>query len=400
MPQTSVGFQSDTPTRPGMALGAGHDKGYIVGGRAVKIVEVTVDTARNAHDYAYTSGGLTTDLAKTENEDIEATSGGAATVTSIRDLLIAAHLANANAARRADAYDSDAAKFKVEGREPGDDFTLSEADDDLSIEILQAASDDENIPFGHGVCAASGDGEVELPQIATTAAVAAVAKVMTATPTYSAGDEWVLNVLVLGKVYSGVVTMATSLAASLTAMAEALNDQLPADTVLVASDGSKLTFTSEVAGQDFDVTSGASDIDDAGNTVAVALATTTPNTAGAAASYALLRPFKGIALSAAREAQLPAQNDAVHRGRQSVPVRYEGPVGVACEPGISPQVGDKVYLRGVKSGTKLRGHWTNTPVTGETVEMTGVRWTDHVSPGDYGSTRVASLYVGSQAAAV
>ena len=65
MPQTSVGFQSDTPTRPGMALGAGHDKGYIVGGRAVKIVEVTVDTARNAHDYAYTSGGLTTDLAKT-----------------------------------------------------------------------------------------------------------------------------------------------------------------------------------------------------------------------------------------------------------------------------------------------------------------------------------------------
>lgn len=391
MTQNSVGFQSDKPTRPGMPLGKGHDRGYIAGGEAPKIVEITVDQERNTHLYDFAVGGLDEQLQPTSGEVIEVTSGGAATKTSIRNLFITAVLALALTARRVDAYDSDTDKLRLEGRTPGDDFPFGTSDDDLSAEVIQEATANESIPFGVGVCAAAQDGAVELPRLTI---VAAVAKVMTATPTFSAGDEWIVNILLGGKTYSAPVTMVTDLATTLTAMAEALNDQLPADSVNVSSDGSALTFTSEVAGQDFDITSGVSDADDAGNTTPVAIATTTANTA---AGYSLTRGFRGVALCAPREAVLPAQDESIHLGGQSLPVRYEGPVLAACEPGITPVPGDKVHLRAVKSGTKLRGHWTNVAVPGETVEFEGVRWTDHVSPKDYGSTRVASIFVGSQA---
>ena len=38
---------------------------------------------------------------------------------------------------------------------PGDDFTVSEADDNLALAVVQAASQGEDIPFGRAVCNAA-----------------------------------------------------------------------------------------------------------------------------------------------------------------------------------------------------------------------------------------------------
>ncbi len=159
--QSAVGRQSDTPVRPGKRLGGMYEGGDITrqaGGRAVKIIEVTVDTAVNTTAYTYSVQGD-----DDSTRAIAYTSDGSATKTEIRDGLIAAHDADSLAFQRVQAYDSAADRLRIEGREAGDDFTFTESDANLSNSVIQSASSGQDIPFGRLVCESTIAAVAELP---------------------------------------------------------------------------------------------------------------------------------------------------------------------------------------------------------------------------------------------
>lgn len=398
MPQTDMRRQIDAPCRPGTRLGWGRTVGKRAGGKAPKIVKIVVDQERNAHDYVLASlGGRSTSGALTTETNLTYTSDADGTKPEIRDGLIGKVEANANALRRVNPY-GDASSDSIlylEGRQPGDDFTFSETDDDLTATVIQAASDDEAIPFGAGVCRGDGD-DVCLPSLTTTEAVEAAAGVKHATPASPNASDTIHFIVTEDFDGDGVPTAHdVPVVPNAAGVAQTVDNIVTAFTGKIAgltvTDGTThAIFTGPATGLEFEITTNV----EGGNGTTCVMSDETDPVVAQAAVYALSKPFAGLAGAAAVE-QTPAGSGPLeHDGGASLPVETYGPVAAWVEPGITPATTENVYLRCVTSGTKKRAMLTNAHVVGETVLIPELKWSVEGQTGDWSPTeRTAPCFV-------
>ena len=244
-------------------------------------------------------------------------------------------------------------------RTKGTAFTLTDSDGNLTTSLVTAASSGSNLPPGIIVMEDSNDtgmgGAVTVPASST-----AVAKVVDVTPTYSAGDEWTLTVTVLGVAHSAMVTMTTDLDTTLDAMAEALDEALPASTVTVVSTpatATKLTLTSEVAGQDFDVSSSVSDVGGASDPVTIA--TTTANVTAAFTSDLI-----GVVVLE-QVGELPASGLYVYTPGDVIACGRVGRYDVLVDTGETIAAGNSVYVRTTAGASEQLGACRNDTDSGD-----------------------------------
>lgn len=400
-PQTSVSRQIDSPPRPGTCLGQGRDVGSRAGGKAAKIVQLVVDQERNTHDYVLDSlGGYDEDGVATTESALTYTSDGSGTKPEINAGLIGVVEANANALRRVNPYPhaSSTDTFFLEGRQPGDDFDFAETDDDLTATVTQSAADDAAIPFGAGVCRVTGTEDVCLPSLDTTAAVAAVAQVHDLEPTPVNNARYLLIIsgdfdgdgLAESYPFEFLADASATAAEIVDALVADINAQMPASSILAANSADKLRLTAEVAGTPFEARGSSDDA-----TATWTITEVTANVVAVAASYALTRPFAGIAGAAPVEQTPVGSGPLEHPAGSGLPVRIWGPIQAWIEPGISPATTDSVYLRCVTSGTKLRGMLSNTLVAGETILIPELAWSTQGQTGDFATSaqRTAGVFV-------
>jgi hypothetical protein len=387
MSQSTIGRMSTAPLLPGARLGQpyeGHDTAAVAGGLSKKVVEVTVGTVTNLATYTFLVQGRSGAL-----RTITITADGAATATKIRDALIAAVENDSDALLRVDPFDSASDKLRLEGRSGGDDFTVSTSDAKLAVATILAASLGQDIPVGVGVCANATGNEPTL-DCRLPEHVAPTVNLWTIAPTTPNNSDKLI-VEVFGDVDGdGIIekqeieiAAGASVSASVGALVTALDALVGVSAVANGgntaallsgpSDGTKLEVKVKVVGS---------------NGTA---ATSTETAAGAPARLA--RPFVGVSLRGAREADVTTQ-EPIYRAGDQLPVRRSGSCSVVVEPGVNPNPGDPVYLRTVTNGTKLVGQFTNAFEESKTVRLDErqARWC--AGPrGTVGNTTVASLVV-------
>lgn len=339
-------FYDDLETRTGRA-GHVHDSSPFkdiirrkVGTGAAEVRSITVDTSRNSHVYAFTLAGVAFSI----------TSAAAATLITIakqiQDAINGSSLFGVLYAQ-SDGVDT----VNVTYRTAGTAFTLTDADDDLTTALVTSASSGSSLPPGVIAMEDANDpgqnGAITLPTSITP-----VAKVVDVTPVFSAGDELALNITVLGITYPVVVTMTTDLETTINALVDAIEDAMPASTVAATDGATKLTLTSEVAGQDFKVAAGSSDVSD-GDSDAATITTVTENTA-AAFTGSLLGP---VLLEQVGE--LPNSGSFAYSPGEVVGVGRVGRFDVPLDAGETVAAGDSVYVRTTASASEQLGACRN-----------------------------------------
>lgn len=382
--QTKVRRQGDTPVRPGARLGSVRERGSIVGGLALALWLLTIDSLVNNHTYSLSVPGLDGDTEDT-TETLSFESDADATNAEVQAGLINAAKASANIWRRWEVYDEGADKVVLEARRLADSGTISTADANLSLSNSVEAGVAGDIPFGRMVMRAERDGEVEL--ISGNTAAAKVVHLTPAAP--DAGDQIIIHLTTLDarggikKTHAISVTPTGAVGTTVDAMVAAVVAAAP-DGVTATDGDTHLVLTGAADGRDFLVRSEA--IQSAGSTTVTDSLQTSP------VALAPLREIAGISLAASREAREGAL-EAVHRPGQSLPVAYEGPVSVEVEPGVKPAIGDAVYVRVANDGTKKAGMLTNAADGAATLALPRYEWTDHIQPGKRGDAQVASVFV-------
>lgn len=306
-------------------------------GRAVQITTVTVSGATDDTDYTLSLGEDADSLFATTID-----SGTSSTTTTIATALAAAINANPNVNALVVAT-SAAAVVTIRSRRAGESFTASESDANLGTpSTTQSAATATPIAFGLITALSSSPAGCKVIDSGDL-----TAQVATLTPEYSAGDEWVVTVVWRGVPYSAIVTMATDLDTSIDAMVEALNDALPASSVLAAADDATATvliLTSELTGVPFSVASTASDI--GGTVTAVAIAATTANA----------QPQLAGISRKAHTIEQDSSGDAAYASGDTVSCLRQGRIWVRLDAGHTiSSLSDDVYVRVVATGTEKAG---------------------------------------------
>lgn len=165
--QSRVTNLSATPCRPGTPIGSlqhGDTQTRLLGGLGLKLVTLTISEATNDATYTIAAiGGTDADGAET-SETISYTADGSATLTEVRNGLLAAAQANENIVRRLNVYyGADTNKVFFEARVAGDDFTFTESDSKLTSAVTTAAGSAQQLKFGRGVCRINAN-EIALPE--------------------------------------------------------------------------------------------------------------------------------------------------------------------------------------------------------------------------------------------
>lgn len=223
--------------------------------QAQQVDDVTVDSAADATEYAYSVNGV----------EVKITSGAGATVTSIANKLIAAHNANPLIRGQVRAELEGADKVRLTGLEPGVAFTLSEDDARLSTASVVSPAEADPIPFGRLLISTGYVPEEANELCALAQAARLTAQVDQLEVPYVASVEYFVGVRVDGAEYRVASTADTDQDTTITNLAAALNAVLPANTVAVtdddsgADDATTLIFTAELAGKPFEVFFGSSD---------------------------------------------------------------------------------------------------------------------------------------------
>lgn len=353
-------FYSDLSTRQGRA-GHIHDTGnhfdrptYLVDVGTKEQRTIVVDTAANSTAYTWVLSGTSQSI----------TSAASATKASIA-LQIANYINGSALNTTFYAEDDGVDTVTITHKTAGTAFTLTDADGNITSALLTSAVSAASVPPGVIVMESARNPGFRGSCVLPTSA-AAVAKVVDITPTFSDGDEWAVSVLVAGVPYVGVVTMTTSLAVSLDAMVEALNEA-GLDGVVTATDGAtKMTLTSDTAGVDFEVTSSVSDIGGTSDPVTVTIVT--DNT-----TAAFTRDILGPVLLA----QTAELSGSLTQGGTSTTISYEagrpvavGRVGrydVLLDSGETVAAGDPVYVRTTAGATEQLGACRNDTDSGDCV---------------------------------
>ncbi len=321
--------------------------------QAKQVDTITVDTAADDTVYTFTVNGVT----------VSYTSGTGATETTIRDGLLDA--VNAEPAVRGVVVPSENSTDALDLTSvwPGVAFTTLESDSNLSLALTTSNAEAAAVGFGLAVVKTpQGADDNQLPGGVALDSLF-TAQVVTVDYTYNASDT--LTVVIFDKhngnreIARAVHTLATSKDASSTALAAALNAQLPANTVIAANAGAsgyEITLTAEVAGLEFDVAVYSSD---PGTVAESAAYTTGPNL-----STSLLRAFTGIA-----ERRTDVEGESYPANNGFVALLSEQ-VWVYTEESIAH--GDPVYVELDDSGG-LQGRFYKT-ASATRLKLPGLSW--------------------------
>lgn len=369
--QTSYGQRLDTPGSPGKRITDGHAdqiRPMKAGGGAQEVATVVVDTAANDTVYTFSSSGAS----------ISYTSDSSATKVEIAAGLAAAHNENVTAASKAYAVSDGVDTVTITAREPNVALSVSDSDSNLTSTTTTAASAGSAIPFGIGVVLTAFD-EAGLPGAGT----AQVYTLTPATPVLNA----IYTITITGDfdqdgepesytaIYDSTDTLAATWSAGVTL---AVNNVMPANSVLAADGTGTVTLTSENPGIAFEVGAGG---DLASATVTVA--ETTANATG--------NRFAGVALKSqaieggSQAAEWPAD--------MAVDVLIDGECWVELDSGISPAIDDPVYMRGVAGASEQLGAFRNAPDGDDSILLPNCYWTKGATTALDGSTNIAGLFV-------
>lgn len=222
--------------------------------QARQIVDVVVDTAANSTDYTLTL----------ESVVFTITSGPAATKQEIAEAFITKISADPVVRGKVAATLNGTDKVRLTSTHAGLVFVVTEGDANLSLASVQSAAEAAPVPFGR-LLITQGVAETPVAGMANTSELCAVAQaslltaqVDTLTIPFVASVEVFIDVTVEGQTYKAAATTDTDAPTTLTALAALLNALLPANTVEVTSDATKLTFTAELAGKAFQLSFGCS----------------------------------------------------------------------------------------------------------------------------------------------
>lgn len=168
------------------------------------------------------------------------------------------------------------------------------------------------------------------------------AQVSTLTVIFAANELYLFTITVRGQSYSFHVAGSTDTATTATAIATAINNRMPAHTVLAAAAAGVVTLTAEIAGQPFEVSYGT-------------------NT-GTAARMVLDHTEKGILSDIRRclagisirrmdvQNQTVDGNDPVYKANEPVEYLRRGPVFVQRDVAEAISPGDDIYIETATSG--------------------------------------------------
>ena len=342
MSQTNYGLNSSRPGLPGLCvdLAGAVQRSALATGAVAQVSTVTVDSATNSQDYVLTVTFGGTDYSVTYTSD------GTATTSEIASGLSSAVTADANINAFITPSISGASPnvLTLTGRYKGESFTFSVTPAaDVTLATGTAAAAAGAIPFGRACVldADNADG-IELPDTAND-----TLKVIHATPT--AGNNIVYTVSIhadldfdgIEETYSashdsgGAATVQTIVEA----LQAALDAAMPASTIAVTEDNTKLIFTSELPNLNFSVSA----------------------TEDGAASWSVstdteLVPlrFKGVSLHSHR-VETDSNGATQYSGGDVVSLLQQGDIWVELDDAITPSLGDPVFVRASASGSEVLG---------------------------------------------
>ena len=258
--------------------------------QAKQVSTITVGGATNAKAYIVVVDGTS----------VTYTSDATATIAEIADGLAAAINASPLAYASCSASSDGVSVVTCTGQTPGVSFTLTESDAQLTVATPTAAATADAVAFGRLMI--SNGYDTERPNEASELGIKAASTKFTAqvmTLDYTYNNTSISGVTIIDKhtgqiIASAQVTQGVAKDNTTTALANALNAQLPANSVLAANAGGagganyELTLTAEVAGLEFD----AYWMED---TPATTLGSETYTT-GPSVSTSLLRAARGVSL--------------------------------------------------------------------------------------------------------
>ena len=149
------------------------------------------------------------------------------------------------------------------------------------------------------------------------------------------------------------------------ALQAALDEQMPANTIAITEDNTKLIFSAELANLDFEVK-----------------ATET----GAAATWTLsesaaLVPLRvaGVSLLKPTSEQNRSTGVALYEGDTTVSVDPRGPIWVEIDDNITPAIGDPVFVRTVAGSTEGYGVARNDQDAADCMHEPDWEWVEAVA---------------------
>lgn len=293
--------------------------------QAAAVRTVTVTGATNDKTYTITIDGI----------DVSYTSDATATLAEIADGLAAAINADPLVRGRVSAVSDSVDTVTITALLPGQDFTLTESDAQLTTASVTAAATADAIPFGRllisdGYVADEPNLQCKLPKAANF-----TAQVDTLTLAYVALAEYHVSVTLDGVEYKAQATANTDAPTTAANLATALNGVLPANTVLASNSGGDLILTAEVPGDTFSTGYGASN--DGASIPVMSLS----SNRGVATS--LIDSAVGISLYSSDEEVTSIGGTAVeYPANAGVKALARG--GVWVESSQSPSLGDPVYV--------------------------------------------------------
>lgn len=286
---------------------------------------ITVDTATNSHEYTFAVNGVT----------ISYTADASTSTTEIAAGLAAAVEADP-VVRGVLTPDANVAVLTLTANVAGVGFTTSDVDAKCTLVNTTANDEADPVPFGRAMISGgySTQGPEKYGSIAKSASF--TAQVDTLTPIYQVGTELFVSVRFRGQTYKAMDTQDTSLQDSVETIAAQLNALLPANSVAVTEDNSTLTFTAEIAGEEFWVDYGYGD----GGT-----AITFTKTSNRSRTTSLALAFAGISLRSGTDVASAAEGtEGQYAANAGVLAAQSGEVWVASSQTISE--GDDVYVEG------------------------------------------------------
>jgi len=301
--------------------------------QAVQVYTVVIDTVTNSATYTFTCDGRT----------ITYTADGSTSNAEIGAGLLAAFNADAHA-RGLFVATFDTATLTLTAVNTAIDVVVSDSDAKLTTTEVTAPAGATAVRFGVGIVNLGTTNDEGTPLGAEVYAAKLTAQVDTLTVVYAASELYLVTIAIAGQAPLQVAVSAdTDTATTTTAIVTAINNIMPANTVLAASSVSgTITLTAEIPGQGF-VTSVGTKTGTASR-LSVAGTTRTMLTD-------LPRWFAGIStMTLDTSIATIAGDEAKYDANSGVIVLRKGRIYV--ENSQTPSVNDKVYIETVAGTTQ------------------------------------------------
>lgn len=343
-----------------------------LGGKAAKVYQTTVSDPGDDTDITISIGP---DLANLTDVTTNTGTGNDAAAIAA---LIADEINATSGASNLVYATSSGTTLIITGRQPGEEFVVSESDSSLSTpSVTTSAADATPVPFGVLIERSLAD-RVDGSNRPIAKAVGSgtyAAKVMTLdasgiSPAVAANDVLTCRVFIdadgLGeREYSASAVFDTNIGTTITDLVALLEAELPANTVsATVADTDTLTLTGEIAGLDFRAELRHED-DSLGSTISIAFTTGTANA---------LPDFGGIALQN-KSVEQDADGVTKYRDGHDVSAGREGIWWVLVDDGASVALGDAVFFRVTASSDKQVGAFRTDADSGNCLPLSAAGFT-------------------------